>query len=73
MTNKQVGWTLFAAAIGMLFGLVATDIVALDSWNQMTTPGFVGNILAHIASVLTAFVGGKLIPTEPQNQRKEDK
>ena len=73
MTNKQVGWTLFCAALAMLFGLMAVDIIALDSWHQMTTPGFIGNLLAHISAVLTAFVGGKLIPTEPQNQREGDK
>lgn len=72
MTNKMTGWLLFAAAIAMLFGLMAIDIILLNDWHEIKSPTFIGNLLAHISAVLTAFVGGKLIPTEPHNQREGD-
>jgi hypothetical protein len=73
MTNKAVGWTLAAASLGMMLVLISADIKNLQSFHDAMTPLFVGNMLAHIGNVLMAFVGGKLIPTEPQNQRLEDK
>jgi len=72
MTNKFAGWTLGVAAIGMMFGLLAVDVANLQSWQQMATPSFVGSVMAHFAAVISAFIGGKLIPTEPQDQRKDD-
>ena len=73
MTNKQTGYIAFIAAIGMMLGLIALDIGKLSTWGEMTTPAFVAALLGHLASVITAFVGGKMIPTEPQDQRKNDK
>ena len=72
MTNKVVGWTLGAASFGMLLILISADIKQLSSFNEAFTPLFIGNMLAHIGNVVMAFVGGKLIPTEPQNQRITD-
>lgn len=73
MTNKQSGWILGVAAIVMMCGLLAVDVSQLKDWNEVTTPVFIGTFLGHLASVGTAFIGGKLIPTEPQNQRENDK
>lgn len=64
MTPTTTGWVIFLAAIGMMFGLLSVDIVALHDFNQMATPLFVGTFLGHVAAVITAFVGGKLIPAE---------
>jgi hypothetical protein len=30
-------------------------------------------MLAHVGNIIMAFVGGKLIPTSPQDQRADDK
>lgn len=61
-TQTTVGWVIFVAAIGMLFGMISVDIVGLKDWNQVQTPLFVGTAIGHVAAVITAFVGGKLIP-----------
>lgn len=58
------GWIIFIAALGMLFGMVSVDLVALHGWDQATTPAFVGITIGHLAAVLTAFAGGKLIPAQ---------
>ena len=72
MNNKTAGWTLGAAALGTMFILMAADIKSLHSLSEMWSPLFLGNMLAHIGNVIMAFIAGKLIPTEPQNQRKDD-
>lgn len=72
MTNKFVGWGLGLAALGSMFGLMSADIKALQTWNEVFTPSFVGSMMAHLSVVIMAFVGGKLIPTAPQDQREED-
>lgn len=73
MNNKSAGWTLGIAAMGMMFGLMAADVVGLDNWNLAVRPSFVGLQMAHISVTIAAFIAGKLIPTEPQDQRKNDK
>lgn len=71
MTNKQSGWMLGIASIGMMLGLMALDISKLNNWDAMSHPSFVAQLLAHVATVITAFVGGKLIPTT-HDQREDD-
>lgn len=73
MTNKHAGWMLFAASLGMMLMLISADIQQLSSFEQVYTPAFIGSAMAHIGNILMAFVGGKLIPTSPQDQRLEDK
>lgn len=72
MTNKQSGYIVLVAAIGMMCGLLALDIQKLETWSAVGSPQFVAQLMGHFASVVTAFIGGKLIPTEPQNQREGD-
>lgn len=64
MSQTTTGWIVFLAAVGMMFGLLSVDIVALKDFNELYTPLFVGTFMGHIAAVITAFVGGKLIPSE---------
>lgn len=71
MTNKQTGYLIFVAAIGMMCGLLAVDIQKLGSWNDMLTPQFIGNALFHFSTVIAAFVGGKLIPTHDDNYHND--
>lgn len=73
MTNKAVGWTLLVASLGMLLILISADVKQLNSFDEAYTPLFIGNMLAHIGNVIMAFIGGKLIPTEPQDQRVGDR
>ena len=72
MTNKVAGWTLAAASLAMMLVLISADIKQLNSFSEAWTPAFVGNMFAHLGNVLMAFVGGKLIPTAPQDQRIDD-
>lgn len=62
--QTTVGWIIFIAAIGMLFGMISVDIVGLKDWDGLKTPLFVGTAIGHVAAVITAFVGGKLIPEQ---------
>lgn len=62
MSQTTTGWVVFVAAIGMMFSLLAVDIVALKDFGQMYTPLFVGTFMGNIAAVIAAFIGGKLIP-----------
>lgn len=73
MTNKQTGWLLGLTALGMMLGLMSIEVANLRDWNNITAPIFVAKVMAHASTVIMAFVGGKLIPTEPHNQREGEK
>ncbi len=64
MNQATGGWVLFIASIGMMCTLLSADVVRLATWNQAFTPGFIGIMMAHLGVVITAFIGGKLIPTD---------
>ncbi len=68
MTNSTAGYVVFAAACGMMFGLLSIDVSKLQSWHEISSPGFVASIFGHLGVVLTAFVGGKLVPENRQNK-----
>lgn len=72
MSRTTTGWLIFIAALGMMFSLISVDVVSLKDWNETLTPGFVGSMMAHLAAVITAFVGGKLIPSGPFTDRVSD-
>jgi len=72
MNNKTAGWTLGIAALGTVLVLISADVKNLHSFDEAMTPLFIGGAMAHIGNVIMAFIAGKLIPTEPQNQRKTD-
>jgi len=63
MTQTQTGYVIFVAAIGAMLGLLAVDVSNLHGWADANTPSFVGHVMAHLGTVIAAFVGGKLIPT----------
>lgn len=63
MSSTTTGWMIFVAAVGMMFGLLAVDLATLSKWSDAQTPAFVGTFIGHIAAVIAAFVGGKLIPS----------
>lgn len=60
--QTTTGWIVFVGALGMMCGMEAVDIVALKTWSDMQTPIFVGATIGHMAAVILAFVGGKIIP-----------
>ena len=64
MDKTTAGWVVFVAAFGTMLGMLAVDIASLKEWSQATTPLFVGTAVGHIAAVIAAFVGGKVIPED---------
>lgn len=68
--NTTLGWVIFVAAIGMLFSMISIDLVAMHgSWDGIRSPEFVGTTIGHIGAVITAFIGGKLIPENRGNEK----
>lgn len=63
MTDHAKGYTVFIAALGLMAGLLSPEISGLPSWSAALAPAFVGKVLMHFGVVVTAFIGGKLIPT----------
>lgn len=70
MNKTTTGWVVFLAAIGMMFGLLAVDIIALKEWADIYTTAFVGTFIGHISVTITAFIGGRLIPTAQEQARQ---
>ena len=62
MTSQHTGWIILVSAGGMMAGLMANEVRELTSWGQATTPAFLAGFLAHFATVVAAFVAGRLIP-----------
>lgn len=62
MDKNTTGWILFIAAVGMMCGLMSADVARLTNWSQLTTPMFISSLMAHLAAVIMAFIGGKIIP-----------
>lgn len=64
MTSQTTqGWIVFVAAMGMVLGLLGAEVGQLTAWDSAMSPAFVGKSLIHVATVIAAFVGGRLIPT----------
>jgi len=62
----QPGWYVLLAALGMMAGLLAVDVSKLADWSGVYQPAFVATIMAHFGVVVTAFIGGKLLPSDPR-------
>ena len=58
------GWVTFIIALGMMCGLLTSDISKLTVWGEALRPAFVAVVMAHFSTVVLAFVGGKMIPTK---------
>ncbi len=63
MTRSVSGLVLFVAALGMMAGLLGAEIAQLNNWDPVLTPAFLGKALIHIATVITAYISGQLVPT----------
>jgi hypothetical protein len=68
MNKTTGGWIIFIIALGMMCGLMASDVSRLNDWSGARSPQFVSVIMAHFSSVVLAFVGGKLIPETRASQ-----
>jgi hypothetical protein len=68
MNKTTAGWVVFVAAIGMMLGLLSVDVSQLKDLCEAYSPGFIGSTMGHISVVITAFIGGKLIPESRTSQ-----
>jgi len=75
MTKTTSGWVLLIVALGMMCGLLSSDVAKLTNWNGAFQPAFIAVVMAHFSTVVVAFVGGKMIPEsrEGKQTRAEDK
>lgn len=64
MNQTTSGWVIFIIALGMMCGLLSNDVAKLTSWNGAFQPAFVAIVMAHFGTVVVAFIGGKLIPSD---------
>lgn len=62
MSQKQTGYMIFIAALGMMCTLLAGDVSNLKSWSDALDPAFVAGFMTHLGVVVAAFVGGKMLP-----------
>jgi putative Mn2+ efflux pump MntP len=69
------GWVVFIVALGMMCGLMANDVAKLTTWNGALAPSFIAILMSHFGAVVTAFIGGKMIPESRVNKltRSDDK
>lgn len=63
MTNNGYGWLIFIAAIGMTLTLLSVEVTNLEAWESATSPVFIGKAMAHVGTVIGAFIAGKLVPS----------
>lgn len=73
MSKTTAGWIIFIAALGMMCSLMATDVGKLQDWNEAAKPAFVAVVMAHFGAVVTAFIGGKLIPENRNGKERTRK
>lgn len=64
MNQTTAGWVVFLGAMGMMLTMMAVEVSNLESWTYVSTPVFVGKAMAHLGTVIAAFVGGKIIPNK---------
>ena len=62
MTSQHTGWIILVSAGGMMAGLMANEVRELTSWGQATTPPIMAGLLAHVPTVVLAWVIGRLLP-----------
>lgn len=66
MTYTQTGWLIALAAAGMLAGLIGAEMASLHSWDEVFAVPFIGKSLLHVATVIGAWISGKLMPQPPR-------
>lgn len=65
---------IFIAALGMMCTLMSVEVNGLATWAEVTTPTFIGTLLAHLGTVIGAYVAGTLMPENRVNKttRRDD-
>lgn len=67
MTPTTTGNVIFIAALGMTLGLLGSEVQGLSGWAEAASTAFVGKAFVHLSTVIGAYVGGRLIPTNKES------
>lgn len=63
MNRTIAGYAVFVGAIGMMLGLLGTELIQLPRGETIWTFSFIGKILVHISTVIGAYIAGQIVPT----------
>jgi hypothetical protein len=63
MTRDLKGNLLVLAALAMLLTNLGTEFANAATFAELVTPKFVGLLLSHFGSVLLAYLGGQVKPS----------
>lgn len=71
MSDKATAWLVVIAAVGMILGLVGTDLKQWGDWSPTFKPATIGQLLSHLSQVIAAFTGGVLYQRRNKSQEPE--
>lgn len=60
MSERATAWLTVIAAVGMIFGLIGSDLKLWPDWSLTFHPKTIGQLLLHLSQVIAAFTGGVL-------------
>lgn len=70
MTDHGKGWVIFLAALAVSLGFLGNEVGKMQDAGELLSMKFIGEVLQHIGTVITAFVGGKMIPPNGNGDRR---
>ena len=70
MKQARKGRMTALGAAGLMAGLMVAEIAGLQSWAQALAPPFVAKVVGHIAVVIGAYEGGRMVPSRKEEQRE---
>lgn len=66
MNDARNGWVIGLSGIALILAPVGQEFASLGTWDDATTPAFVGRLLFALGGAAASFIGGKMIPTSPR-------
>jgi len=73
-TRKFAGNVILLAALGTTIVSIGYDVKELHSVTEVITPGFIGNFMIRIGTLLSAYAAGRITPDSREGKftRAED-
>lgn len=65
--SRLFGWALISIAFFVTIQNVGDQLADLREWHGVTTPQFIGALLKNLGATGIAAVGGKLLPSDPDD------
>jgi hypothetical protein len=63
---------ILVAALGMMSGLLASEVKELGSWTEATNPKFIAAVMGHFSLVVGAYIAGRLTPENRKGKRTRE-